>query len=144
MRDEVKAGIFCLSLVLLCGGLFSVYHPITWTVGQRVALPPLPVFNDAPPPAQFEQFIARYGPPTFEEQSPRGILYPPLFTKWLDYEPENVRVAFVAAALSQPPSRPTWLVISFIDTAGTQPISPEEAGRRLMSRQNSAQIPSVK
>ena len=138
MRDDVKAAIFISALTLPCLIAFVLYHPTTWTVATP---PPLQAAsNDAPPPPQFDQFIARYGPPTFEEPSPRGNLQRPLFTKWLDYEPENIRIAFVSASDAQPPEKPTWVAISFVDAAGTQPISAEEAGRRLKSRQDSVQV----
>jgi hypothetical protein len=141
MRDEIKSATFCLALVLLPVFLFVVYHPEIWTSAkQAIPLPPpLRLVSDPLPPAQFDDFVARYGPPTFEEQSAQGVLQPPLFTKWLDYEPENLRVAFVAA---EDPSGGTdglpgrrWILISFVDAKKTRPVSAEEAARRLSSRQ---------
>jgi hypothetical protein len=86
------------------------------------------------PPAQLDQFLARYGPPNSEELSPQGNLQPALFTKWLDYEPEHVRVAFVAAESTTAAAGKEWILIAFLDTRRTQPLSAEEAAKRLMSR----------
>jgi hypothetical protein len=143
MTDRKSAIISVLVLILpLC--LVGLFHPGYWifrwdplppeAVDAHPHPPPHPVDTSLPPP-HFDDFVARYGPPDSEEQSAKGVLNPPLFTKWLDYEPEHLRVAFVAAETpDQIPTR-RWVLISFVDSRRTEPISPEEAGRRLLSRQ---------
>lgn len=137
MRDETKSAVFCLVLVLLPVVLFVVYHPGIWS-WLSPSLPPSPsvrLFDETLPPAQFDEFVARYGPPSFEEQSAQGVLHPPLFTKWLDYEPEHLRVAFVAAETPGEVPGKCWILISFVDAKRTQPISAAEAAKRLQARQ---------
>lgn len=137
MRDEIKSAIFCLILVLLPVFLFALFHPEMWkSTAHAVPLPSAAHrFSDALPPSQFDEFVARYGPATFEEHSAHGTFRPPLFTKWLDYEPEHLRVAFVAAESSTETSGRDWILISFVDAERTVPISPTEAAKRLMKRQ---------
>ena len=136
MRDEIKAALVCCILLLALGLVLFFYHPANWNWNPVSPPPPAPHKERAPilPPAQFDQFLSVYGPPTAEEQSPHGSLSPPLFTKWLDYEPEHLRVAFVAAESPESDSGRKWIIISFVDATRTVPISAEEAGRRLMSR----------
>jgi hypothetical protein len=134
MRDELKAAIVCSFLISLSIIVFSVQHKVDWTwapvpLASSIRRPDEPL-----PPARFDQFITSYGPPSFEEQSPNGTLNPPLFTKWLDYEPEHLRVAFVAAESTETSTGKSWVLISFVDTLRTQPISAEEAALRLKSR----------
>jgi hypothetical protein len=132
MRDEIKAAIVCSVLISAFVAVIASYHPVSWQ------LKPIPIDRGNPiellPPAQFDQFLATYGPPTFEEQSSQGVLHPPLFTKWLDYEPEHLRVAFVAAEAPETASGRRWVLISFVDARKVAPVSPEEAARRLASR----------
>jgi hypothetical protein len=136
MRDESKAAVVVLlSLIVLA--LLAYFHPDTHIFEWR-GLPPRPspeLPDESLPPGRFDEFIARYGPPTLEEQSERGVLHPPLFTKWLDYEPEHLRVAFVAAEAPGETHVRSWVLIAFLDSTRPEPISALEAGRRLMSRQ---------
>jgi hypothetical protein len=134
MRDETKAAVICsvvLSVLIL---VLFLSHPVDWNWRDLTLPPPPRQIEQLLPPAQFDEFLAAYGPPTSEEQSPGGILIPPLFTKWLDYEPEHLRVAFVAAESAGDPSDRSWILISFVDARKTIPISAEEAARRLKSR----------
>ena len=134
MRDETKAAVFCIFLLSIVILVFTVPNSVAWKMGPVPLAPPIGPPDDYLPPAQFDQFIDRYGPPTFEEQSPLGLLSPPLFTKWLDYEPEHLRVAFVAAESTETASGKRWVLISFIDAQRIQPVSAMEAARRLLSR----------
>src|SRR5277367_5622370 len=137
MRDEYKMGILLLLLVLVIGVLFALFDPGIWIVNWRPvpAAAPHRLPDNSPPPARFDEFIARYGPPTSEEQTLKGMLQPPLFTKWLDYEPEHLRVAFVAAETSGGEHGRSWILIAFLDSDKPEPLSAQEAGQRLMSRQ---------
>ena len=134
MRDEFKAAIVCSFLLSLSIIVFSVRHDVEWAWKPVPLTSPLRRSEEPLPPARFDQFITSYGPPSFEEQSPNGTLRPPLFTKWLDYEPEHLRVAFVAAESAETGTGKSWVLISFVDTLRTKPISPEEAALRLKSR----------
>ena len=137
MRDEYKVGILLLLLVLVIGVFLAIYDPAIWIFSWH----PVPVAaphrlpDESLPPARFDEFIARYGPPTSEEQTVKGMLKPPLFTKWLDYEPEHLRVAFVAAETSGDKHGRSWILIAFLDSIEPEPVSAQEAGQRLMSRQ---------
>ncbi len=97
-------------------------------------VPPPETPEDPFPPGRFDDFIARYGPPTFEEQTDKGVLHPPLFTKWLDYEPEHLRVAFVAAQSPGEANSRSWVLIAFLDSSKPEPISAREAAQRLRTR----------
>ena len=133
MRDEIKAALIVCTLLLALALTLFFKHP----VDLQTKAPPEPIRRSAPPPlppAQFEQFLDAYGPPTQEEQSPSGSSRPPLFTKWLDYEPEHLRIAFIAAESPETSSGKKWVLMSFIDTVKTEPISQEEAARRLRAR----------
>lgn len=142
MRDESKAAVVgTLLLVLLA--LVVFIHPDRPLFRWRPTPPPSAEAPDDPfPPGRFDDFIARYGPPTFEEQTDKGVLHPPLFTKWLDYEPEHLRVAFVAADVpgEVPGSAPgdahsrSWVLIAFLDSSKPEPISAREAAQRLRTR----------
>jgi hypothetical protein len=134
MRDEIKAAAVGSVILAAVVSLIAMHRPVDWEWGPVPIPPPAKLIEEPLPPARFEQFLARYGPPSFEEQSPHGMLQPPLFTKWLDYEPEHLRVAFVAAEPGESGAVRRWVLISFIDATRTQPISAEEAARRLMSR----------
>jgi hypothetical protein len=140
-RDETKSALFWLVVVMLPTILFGVYHAESWnSKTPRVSLypPPHPI-NDSLPPAQFDAFVARYGPATFEEQYVQGTLRRPLFTKWLDYEPENLRIVFVASenpgAMAGGPIDRSWMLVSYIDSKQVRPVSAFEAAHRLSSRQ---------
>jgi hypothetical protein len=133
LRDEIKAAVVCLFLISIVILAFAFPQSVAWNL-RPIPIPKNGLPDDLLPPAQFDQFVDRYGPPTSEEQSPRGLLSPPLFTKWLDYEPEHLRVAFIAAESTETQSGKRWVLISFVDALRTQPLSPEEAARRLLSR----------
>jgi hypothetical protein len=134
MRDETKAALVCSILLGAVALAFAFHHPVDWTWGSGSSSPRAGPLEDSLPPALFDQFLAVYGPPTSEEQSPLGVLHPPLFTKWLDYEPEHLRVVFVAAESTEVDSGKRWVLISFIDATYTEPVSAKEAARRLRSR----------
>jgi hypothetical protein len=134
LRDEIKAAVVCIFLLSLVIVVFAVHNSVAWKMRPIPLASPVSPPDDYLPPAQFDQFVDRYGPPTFEEQSPRGLLSPPVFTKWLDYEPEHLRVAFIAAESTETASGKRWVLISFIDAQRTQPVSAAEAARRLSSR----------
>jgi hypothetical protein len=134
MRDELKAAIVCSSLISASIIVFSVQHEVDWAWKPVPLAGSLHRLEEPLPPARFDQFITSYGPPSFEEQSPNGTLEPPLFTKWLDYEPEHLRVAFVAAESPETGAGKSWVLISFVDTLRTQPISAEQAAIRLKAR----------
>jgi len=134
MRDELKASIVCSALISASIAVFAFHHPVDWTLGPVPLASPARGLQEPLPPARFDQFITSYGPPTFEEQSTNGTLKPPLFTKWLDYEPEHLRVAFVAAESPETGAGKSWVLISFVDSRLTKPVSAEEAAKRLSSR----------
>ena len=134
MRDEIKAALVGSVFLAILAFVLVFYRPVDWTWQTAPLQPPPPALDQSLPPAQFDQFLATYGPPTSEEQSPHGLLQPPLFTRWLDYEPEHLRVAFVSAQSTETASGKSWIVISFVDAARVQPISAQEAARRLKSR----------
>jgi hypothetical protein len=134
MRDEIKAALLISTLLGILATVFAFHYPVDWAWQPVPLKPPAQPLDQTLPPARFDQFLAAYGPPTSEEQSPHGLLQPPLFTKWLDYEPEHIRVAFVAAESEETPSGRNWVLISFVDAARTQPISAREAAKRLISR----------
>ena len=136
MRDEIKAALVCCILVSILILLLVFRYPVNWKLNSMPLAPATRHLEREPllPPAQFDQFVKVYGPPTAEEQSPHGSLSPPLFTKWLDYEPEHLRIAFVAVETRESAAGKNWIAISFIDATKTVPLSAEEAGRRLMSR----------
>jgi hypothetical protein len=134
MRDEIKAALISSGFVAVLATVLVFHHPVDWTWQSAPLQPPAKPHDQSLPPARFDQFIAAYGQPTSEEQSPHGLLQPPLFTKWLDYEPEHIRVAFVAAESDEVASGRNWVLISFVDAARTQPISAQEAAKRLISR----------
>ena len=134
MRDESKAAVVgTLLLVLLA--LVVFIHPdrplFTW---RPASAPPPETPEDPFPPGHFDDFIARYGPPTLEEQTDKGVLQPPIFTKWLDYEPEHLRVAFVAAQSPDEANSRSWVLIAFLDSSKPEPISAREAAQRLRAR----------
>jgi hypothetical protein len=135
MRDETKAAIVIVCLLALALLLTTIDIPNVWrTLSRRApAQAELPPRGDLLPPNDIDEFVDRYGPPTFEEQSSQDRLHPPMFTKWLDYEPEHLRVAFVAATGEQT-SVTRWILVSFVDSTRTQPISPNDAGLRLRPR----------
>jgi hypothetical protein len=135
MRDETKAALISSALLAVLATVLVLHYPIEWARQSAPLQPPAqPLDPSSLPPARFDQFIAAYGQPTSEEQSPHGLLQPPLFTKWLDYEPEHIRVAFVAAESDEGASGRNWVLISFVDAVRTQPISAHEAAKRLISR----------
>jgi hypothetical protein len=134
MREEIKAALLISTLLGVLATVLILYHPIEWAWQPVTLKPPAQPLDRSLPPARFDQFLAAYGPPTSEEQSPHGLLQPPLFTKWLDYEPEHLRVAFVAAESGEAVSGKNWVLISFVDAVRTQPISAQEAAKRLLSR----------
>jgi hypothetical protein len=140
-RDQTKSALLWLAVVLLATILFGVYQAEGWnSKAPRVLLSPPPHnLNDSLPPAQFDAFVARYGPATFEEQYIQGTLRRPLFTKWLDYEPENLRIVFLAAenpgAMAGGPVDRSWILVSYIDSKQVRPVSASEAAHRLSSRQ---------
>jgi hypothetical protein len=134
MRDESKSAIVGVSVLILPILLLAIINPSGWRFKVQTPVPaPVrhPVDNSAPP-GRLDEFVARYGPPTLEEQNGQGELKPPMYTRWLDYEPEHLRVAFVAAESSEGSH---WVRIAFVDSTGPVPISEDEAGRRLISRQ---------
>src|SRR5271167_1598059 len=134
MRDEIKAALITSALLGALATVLVLHHPVDWAWQPVPLQPPAQPLDQSLPPGRFDQFLAAYGPPTSEEQSPHGLLQPPLFTKWLDYEPEHLRVAFVAAESEETASGRSWVLISFVDAVHTRPISAREAGLRLKSR----------
>jgi hypothetical protein len=141
MREEIKATLLISTLLSALAAVLVLHHPVDWAWQPVPLKPPAQPLDLYLPPARFDQFLAAYGPPTSEEESPHGLLRPPLFTKWLDYEPEHLRVAFIAAESDETATGKSWVLISFVDALHTQPVSAHEAARRLRSRRRLAVRP---
>lgn len=80
-------------------------------------------------------FTHQFGPPDSDDSTQYDKPRPPLVTRWIEYEPEHVRIVFVPIAkVGEPPPYVGWKVFAFIDTKAERTLTRDEAERRLQGR----------
>ncbi len=137
MRDEKKAGLVFAAVLTAFVVVTRSCNQAAWHSGTKItaeASPQKTLPTYSLPPPIFADFVAVYGVPVSEKEGAQGKLHPPLAIKWLDYEPEHVRIAFVDSDAGEIPPRHEWIAISYIDSIENRPISAYDAGQRLLAR----------
>lgn len=80
-------------------------------------------------------FISRYGPPDSEQSSENEVPRPPIVTRWLIYQKENIRaVYFPDAPVGSPPPYKKWKLIGFQHHTTNEVIRPAEVVRLMAHR----------
>jgi hypothetical protein len=83
----------------------------------------------------YSALIRRFGPPDSDDSTQYDKPRPPMVTRWIEYEPEHVRIVFVPIArVGEPPPYVGWKVFAFIDTKAERTLTRDEAERRLQGR----------
>lgn len=84
---------------------------------------------------QFGPIIAMYGRPEKDDSTENDIPRPAIVTRFIEYRPENVKIAFVPIAkLGAPPPYKKWNVIGYIDMKTDTKMSKQDAAERLKTR----------
>jgi hypothetical protein len=80
-------------------------------------------------------FTRQFGPPDSDDSTQYDKPRPPLVTRWIEYEPEHVRIVFVPISrVGEPPPYVGWKVFGFVDTRAESTLTRDEAERRLQGR----------
>lgn len=126
------------------GGYFSsrrsselVTSPVTKDSADSIAKPPtVSSQRPAPPPHDdLTLFISRYGPPDSDTSSENEKPRPPIVSRFLDYDKENVRAIYTAdASPGSPPPYKAWNLFAFTEKQTGEPITPKEVTERLAGR----------
>lgn len=84
---------------------------------------------------QYGRIIAMYGRPERDDSTENDVPSPAIVTRFIEYRPENVKVAFVPIAkFGDPPPFAKWNVIGYIDMNTNTKMSKYEAAERLKGR----------
>jgi hypothetical protein len=79
-------------------------------------------------------FIAKYGPPDREETTEHDSPRPPIVSRFLIYEAERVRAAYVPDGKAGDPPPYKWKLVGFQDSQDNSVLKPAEAVERLKNR----------
>lgn len=80
-------------------------------------------------------FTSRYGPPDSEQSSENEVPRPPIVTRWLIYQKENIRAVYVPdASVRSPPPYKKWKLFGFQNHATNEVIRPEEVVKLMAHR----------
>lgn len=103
---------------------------------------PSPLPSSPPAKVQVEEphddltvFLARFGPPTYDQTTAYDNPRPPIPTRWLIYRAERVKALYVPgdARMGDPPPYNVWKLAGFSDL-NDEPLEPEEVLRRMARR----------
>jgi hypothetical protein len=79
-------------------------------------------------------FLSVYGPPAVDDTTAYDDPRPPIPTRFLEYQPEQVRAIFVPNARYGAPPPYTWLLMGVTDAATKKVLTLEEVDQRLIGR----------
>jgi hypothetical protein len=133
LKDILKA----LPAVLACGLALSCSGPSERSSSSR----PLPkgIVDDRASASSstddYSAIIAKYGKPERDDSTEYDTPRPPIVTRFVEYRPENVKIAFVPVGkFGEPPPYNGWKVIGYIDIESNTKMSSGEATERLARR----------
>ena len=123
-------------LVIVCGLGLSCSRP---REAQPATSLPKDIFDDrakdSDPSDEYGPIIATYGPPDRDDSTAYDTPRPPIVTRFVEYRPENVKIAFFpVGTIGDPPPYRAWKVIGYIDISTNAKISNEQAADRLRRR----------
>jgi hypothetical protein len=79
--------------------------------------------------------IAKYGKPERDDSTEHDVPRPPIVTRFVEYRPQNVKIAFVPIGkMGDPPPYLGWKVIGYIETSTNSKISNRVAAKLLEPR----------
>lgn len=87
------------------------------------------------PSDEYEAILAKYGRPERDDSTEYDTPRPPIVTRFVEYRPENVKIAFIPIGRAgEPPPYHAWKVVGYIDMNSNMKMSNWEAANKLARR----------
>ena len=84
---------------------------------------------------EFTAMVALLGRPNKEDSTQYDSPRPPIVSRFIEYQPENIRIGFFPTGrMGDPPPYKAWKLLGYVDIATNAKISNTEATQRFKDR----------